>query len=65
MTDYKQGQNVWYESKHGWYVGQYQRTVERGKRFGMIEIHRNIPGYEETVYMEADKVSPIGYKGGL
>jgi len=60
MTDYKVGQNVWYYDR-GWYVGQYQRTVERGKRFGLLEIQ--VPGYEEKVYMEADNVSPIGYKG--
>lgn len=46
----------------GWRVGVYDRTVERGKKFGLVQVRVTVPSYERKVFVRPDEVREL--KGG-
>lgn len=51
-----------YDPRGGWRVGTFIRTIERGKKFGMVQVQITIPAYERKVYVRPDEVKAL--KGG-
>ena len=56
--EYSPGDQVQYYDD-GWRTGKYVKTVEKGRKFGLLEIHKLIPGYEEKVFIEPELVKPL------
>ena len=55
----KRGDVVEFYTENGWRTGIYDRTVERGRKFGMMVIYIRVPAYERKVYARTDNEKAV------
>ena len=55
----KRGDTVEVYTENGWRTGVYDRTVESGKKFGLVVVKIVVPAYERVLFVRPEEVKEL------